>query len=159
MTFSRPFGDGSVHIPARRRCASAGEHYSSLNHVGWRAGGGSCLTSDTRRHLAQRDVAGLSRANMSRPASSLLLQKPPYRDLSTTLAILVKNRNWQWINFQGPVCLSRTFLTSFVASGLIYSAGLILVGIGIVQANTLPAAAGYLVAVGAPLFGLGAMFG
>jgi len=79
--------------------------------------------------------------------------------LSTTLAILVKNRNWQWINFQGPVCLSRTFLTSFVASGLIYSAGLILVGIGIVQANTLPAAAGYLVAVGAPLFGLGAMFG
>lgn len=149
----------------------------------------------------------------------------PYRDLSTTLVILVKNRNWQWINglgvlgalagllgqagiyifqlpsagsfavagyyvatlgtalllgtmlwdtilwpilvnhdetllsFQGPVYLSRTFLPFFVTSGLVYSAGFVLVGIGILQANTLPAAAGYLVAVGAPLFGLGAMFG
>ena len=49
----------------------------------------------------------------------------PYRELSTTLVILVKNRNWQWIN-----------------------------GLGV-----LGAAAGYLIAVGAPLFGLGAMFG
>ena len=27
----------------------------------------------------------------------------PYRDLSSTLAILVKNRNWQWINGLGVV--------------------------------------------------------
>lgn len=149
----------------------------------------------------------------------------PYRDLSTTLAILVKNRHWQWINglgvlgalagllgqagiynfqlpnagsfavagyyvatlgtalllgpmlwdtilwpilvahdesllsFQGPIYRSRTFLPFFVISGLVYSAGFVLVGIGIVQANALPAAAGYLVAIGAPLFGLGPMFG
>ncbi len=149
----------------------------------------------------------------------------PYRQLSTTLAILVKNRNWQWINglgvlgalagllglagvygvqlpnasvsaaigyyiatlgttlllgsmlwdtilwpilekhdesllaFQGPIYSSRTFLPFFIVSGLIYSLGFVLVGIGIVQSNTLPETAGYLVAVGAPLFGLGAMFG
>lgn len=149
----------------------------------------------------------------------------PYGQLSTTLSILVKNRNWQWINalgvlgalagllgqagiyiiqlpnsnwfagigyyvaalgtallvgtmlwdtilwpilvkhdaslldFQGPIYSSKTFLPFFIASGLIYSAGFILVGIGIVQLNILPVAAGYLVAIGAPLFGLGAMFG
>jgi voltage-gated potassium channel Kch len=149
----------------------------------------------------------------------------PYGQLSTTLSILVKNRNWQWINalgvlgalagllgqagiyiiqlpnsnwfagivyyvaalgtallvgtmlwdtilwpilvkhdaslldFQGPIYSSKTFLPFFIASGLIYSAGFILVGIGIVQLNILPVAAGYLIAIGAPLFGLGAMFG
>lgn len=149
----------------------------------------------------------------------------PYGQLSTTLSILVKNRNWQWINalgvlgalagllgqagiyiiqlpnsnwfagigyyvaalgtallvgtmlwdtilwpilvkhdaslldFQGPIYSSKTFLPFFIASGLIYSAGFILVGIGVVQLNILPVAAGYLIAIGAPLFGLGAMFG
>ena len=149
----------------------------------------------------------------------------PYGQLSTTLSILVKNRNWQWINalgvlgalagllgqagiyiiqlpnsnwfagigyyvaalgtallvgtmlwdtilwpilvkhdaslldFQGPIYSSKIFLPFFIASGLIYSAGFILVGIGIVQLNILPVAAGYLIAIGAPLFGLGAMFG
>lgn len=149
----------------------------------------------------------------------------PYQELSTTLAILVKNRHWQWINglgvlaalagllgqagiyifqlplansftvagffvatlgialllgsmlwdtilwpilvkhdetllsFQGPVYQSKTFVPYFVISGLIYSAGFVLVGIGVVQVNILPVVAGFLFAVGAPLFGLGAMFG
>ena len=149
----------------------------------------------------------------------------PYRELSTTLSILVKNRNWVWINalgvigataglmgqagifvfqmehatwvgsagfyiailgttlligtmlwetilwpilvkhqeslldFQGPIYTSKVFLPFFIVAGLIYSLGYILVGIGIVQAAMLPATAGILIAIGAPTFGLGAMFG
>ena len=149
----------------------------------------------------------------------------PYRQLSTTLSILVKNRNWGWINslgvigalagllgqagiyvaqlanpnwpaiagfyiatmgttlligtmlwetvlwpilvkheeslldFSGPIYTSKSVLPFFVTAGLIYSAGYILVGIGIVQAGVLPQATGYLLAIGAPTFGLGSMFG
>jgi hypothetical protein len=149
----------------------------------------------------------------------------PYRKLSTTLSILVKNHNWVWINslgvlgalagllgqagiyvtqmpntnwyaaigfyiatmgttliigtmlwdtvlwpilvkfdesllnFNGPIYSSNTFLPFFIVSGVIYSFGYVLVGIGIVQADVLPRIAGYLVAVGAPIFGFGAIFG
>lgn len=149
----------------------------------------------------------------------------PYRELSTTLSILVKNRNWIWINslgvigalagllgqagifvvqitdinwyvsvgfyvatlgttlligtmlwetilwpilvkheeslldFQGPIYTSKVFFPFFIVAGLIYSLGYILVGIGIIQADVLAPAAGLLLAVGAPTFGLGAMFG
>ena len=149
----------------------------------------------------------------------------PYRELSTTLSILVKNKNWTWINalgvvgamagllgqagiysiqsantntyasfgfyvastgttlligtmlwetilwpilvnyeesllaFRGPIYSSKTFFPFFIAAGLVYSIGYVLVGIGIVQAGILPRFAGILVAFGAPTFGLGAMFG
>jgi hypothetical protein len=149
----------------------------------------------------------------------------PYRDLSTTLSILVRNRNWSWINtlgvlgalagilgqagilaiqayntnvyaivgffiavagttllvgtmlwdtilwpvlyrhaeslleFQGPIYSSRVFLGFFIASGLIFGAGHILVGMGIARAGVLPRTAGIMLAVGAPTFGLGAMSG
>lgn len=149
----------------------------------------------------------------------------PYRDLSTTLAILVKNRNWVWINtlgvigatagllgqagiylfqvpnanwfsvtgfyiavtgtmlligtmlwdtvlmpilvkfdetlldFRGPIYSSRVYLPFFILSGLIYGLGYILVGIGIVQSGSFPTGVGYLIAFGAPTFGLGTMFG
>jgi len=149
----------------------------------------------------------------------------PYRELSTTLSIFVKNRNWIWINslgvmgalagllgqagifviqmtninwyasvgffiatlgttlligtmlwetilwpilikheeslldFQGPIYSSKVFIPFFIVSGLIYSLGYILVGIGIIQADVLSPAAGLLLAVGAPTFGLGSMFG
>jgi hypothetical protein len=149
----------------------------------------------------------------------------PYRQLSTTLSILVENRNWTWINtlgvlgalfallgqagilaaqspgfgwlsltgffiasggtvlligtmlwetilwpilvnhdarlldFQGPIYTSRTFLPFFIFAGLIYSLGYILVGVGIMQASTLPWYGGLLLAIGAPAFGLGSMFG
>lgn len=149
----------------------------------------------------------------------------PYAELSTTLAILVKNRHWTWINglgvfgaltgllgqagilviqmininwytvigfyistagttliigtmlwdtilwpilvnheetmldFSGPIYSSRTFLPFFIVTGLVYSLGYVLIGIGIVQAGLLPSIPGYLIAVGAPTFGLGAMFG
>ena len=149
----------------------------------------------------------------------------PYRELSTTLSILVKNRNWIWINslgvigaiaglmgqagifviqmtningyasvgfyiatlgttlligtmlwetilwpilvkhqeslldFQGPIYTSKVFFPFFIVAGLVYSLGYILVGIGIIQADVLSPTAGLLLAVGAPTFGLGAMFG
>lgn len=149
----------------------------------------------------------------------------PYGKLSDTLAILVENRNWVWINslgaagalfgllgqagiynlqkevaipassygyyiavagttlligtmlwetilwpilvrhdrdllsFQGPFYTSKTFLPFFITAGLIYSAGYILVGIGIIRADILPPLTGYLLAIGAPTFGLGSLFG
>ena len=72
---------------------------------------------------------------------------------------ILVNHDESLLSFQGPVYLSRTFLPFFAISGLIYSAGFVLVGIGVIQANTLPTATGYLIVIGAPLFGLGALFG
>ncbi len=72
--------------------------------------------------------------------------------------ILVKHEE-SLLDFQGPIYSSKTFLPFFIVSSLIYSVGYVLVGIGIFQANVLPRTAGFLLAVGAPTFGLGAMFG
>ena len=149
----------------------------------------------------------------------------PYGDLSTTLALLVRNRHWTWINatgvvgavagavglggihvahgpdpsslvsagflvalagtillvgtmlwdtilwpivvrhdarlldFDGPLYTSRTFLPFFVTAGLVYSAGYVSLGIGVARDGVLPVLAGYGLAFGAPLFGLGSMFG
>ncbi len=149
----------------------------------------------------------------------------PYGKLSSTLAILVENRNWTWINalgalgallgllgqagivvvqievagwavvtgffvasagttlligtmlwetvlwpilvkrdpnllsFQGPIYTSKTFLPFFILSGVIYGVGYVLVGAGLMQAGVLPSMAGLLLMIGAPVFGLGAMFG
>jgi hypothetical protein len=54
---------------------------------------------------------------------------------------------------------SKTFLPFFIVAGLIYSLGYVLVGIGIIQAGILPSLTGYLIAIGAPAFGLGSLFG
>jgi hypothetical protein len=149
----------------------------------------------------------------------------PYAQITSTIAILVKNRNWVWINalgvfgalagllgqagiyvyqqanasgfasigyyiaiagttfligtmlwetilwpiivkqdetlleFQGPIYTSKTFLPFFIAAGLLYSVGYLFVGIGVIQNGIFPCLAGYLMAFGAPLFGLGAAFG
>ncbi len=149
----------------------------------------------------------------------------PYGELSTTLSLLVKNRNWMWINvlgvlgallgllgqpailvaqfeivniigvlgffiasvgtvmligtmlwetvlwpilvrqdaslldFDGPIYRSKTFVPFFIAAGLLYSAGYAMIGASIMRTGVLPETAGMLIAVGAPMFGLGAMFG
>jgi len=149
----------------------------------------------------------------------------PYAKLSTTVSILVRNRNWTWINvlgivgallgllgqasivyfqgnsslwfvfigyyiavagttlligtmiwetvlwplllrhddalldFAGPLYSRRTFIGFFILSGLIFSIGYVLVGAGIMKAGILPWASGLLLAIGAPTFGLGALFG
>jgi hypothetical protein len=63
------------------------------------------------------------------------------------------------LDFQGPIYSSRIFVPFFVTAGLIYSAGYVFVGTGIVYAGMLPRVSGYLIAIGAPTFGLGALFG
>ncbi len=149
----------------------------------------------------------------------------PYRELTSTLSILVSNRNWVWINtagttgalagllgqagilaiqfpnpswsstvgfyvavegttllvgtmlwetvlwpilhrtdksmleLQGPIYSNKAFLSFFIAAGLIFGVGYVLVGVGIAQSGVLPRTAGILIALGAPTFGLGALFG
>lgn len=63
------------------------------------------------------------------------------------------------LDFQGPIYRSTTFVPFFVAAGLVYSLGFILFGTATAQAEILPVWAGIMLAIGAPLFGLGAMFG
>ncbi len=63
------------------------------------------------------------------------------------------------LDFQGPIYQSKSFLPYFIIAGLIYSAGYVLVGAGIMQSGVLPSTGGLLLAIGAPLFGLGSMFG
>lgn len=63
------------------------------------------------------------------------------------------------LDFTGPIYSSKTFLPYFIMAGSVFSLGLLLFGISIVKAGVLPSWGGILMAVGAPLFGLGAMFG
>lgn len=149
----------------------------------------------------------------------------PYGKLTTTLSILVNNRNWVWINtlgvtgalagllgqaailivqapspvwyssvgfyvavtgttllvgtmlwetvlwpilrtadesllnLQGPIYSNRVFLGFFITAGLTFGLGYVLVGIGIVRSGVLPPVPGLLLALGAPTFALGALFG
>ncbi len=149
----------------------------------------------------------------------------PYKELSSTLSILVKNRNWTFVNilgvsgaimglvgqsglyfsqieevgqwgligfvlasigtclllgpmlwdtiiwpilvahdsklldFQGPIYSSKTFLPFFIMSGMLQAAGYVIVGVTTAKAGVHPAAAAWLLGIGSPLFGLGAMFG
>ncbi len=63
------------------------------------------------------------------------------------------------LDFQGPIYTSKTFVPFFVVSGIIYSAGYIILGIAMVKSGVFPSWASIMLAVGAPLFGLGSMFG
>ena len=77
----------------------------------------------------------------------------------TILWPILAKQDESLLEFQGPIYTSKTFLPFFIAAGLLYSVGYVFVGVGIIQAGMLPRLAGYLLAVGAPLFGLGAAFG
>jgi hypothetical protein len=77
----------------------------------------------------------------------------------TILWPILVRENASLLDFQGPIYTSRIFLPFFIFAGLIYGLGYILVGIGIIQAGVLPGIAGLLIAIGAPTFGLGSMFG
>ncbi len=63
------------------------------------------------------------------------------------------------LSFTGPVYQSKVVLPFFIIAGLIYSLGYVMVGVGIIQTGVLPRLAGIFLAVGAPSFGLGPMFG
>jgi hypothetical protein len=77
----------------------------------------------------------------------------------TVLWPIIVEHDRDLLNFNGPLYQSKTFVLFFVSSGLIYSLGYILVGAGIMQTDILPWMGGLLLAVGAPTFGLGSMFG
>ena len=149
----------------------------------------------------------------------------PYNELDTTLSILVKNKNWVFLNivgvsgsiiallglvgiymkgaetfgflgnigfllafigtvlltgallwdtiiwpilvkidpsildFQGPIYSSKTFVPFFIISGVIYALGYISFGIALAKSPLFPSWPSLMIAVGAPLFGLGSMFG
>lgn len=72
--------------------------------------------------------------------------------------ILVK-QDESLLAFSGPIYQSKTFLPFFISAGALYAVGYVLVGIGIIQGDILPQIAGILLAVGAPAFALGPMFG
>ncbi|HKJ26242.1 MAG TPA: hypothetical protein VJ965_01270, partial [Anaerolineales bacterium] len=63
------------------------------------------------------------------------------------------------LDFTGPLYTSKTFVPYFILAGLVYAVGYVLFGIALTRSGQFPVLSGWLLAVGAPLFGLGAMFG
>ena len=63
------------------------------------------------------------------------------------------------LDFQGPIYSSITFVPYFIISGVIYSLGYVVLGVAMVKSGIYPVWVSVFIAVGAPLFGLGAMFG
>lgn len=63
------------------------------------------------------------------------------------------------LDFDGPIYSSPAFLPFFATSGLLWGLGYALFASRIARAEVLPSVAAWLVCVGAPLFGLGALFG
>jgi hypothetical protein len=63
------------------------------------------------------------------------------------------------LDFQGPIYSNKTFLLFFIISGIIYSLGYLILGIAMAKSGAYPLWGSMMIAVGAPLFGLGSMFG
>jgi hypothetical protein len=63
------------------------------------------------------------------------------------------------LDFSGPIYTSKVFVPYFVTAGLVYALGYVLFGIAIARSGMLSSWGGVLLAVGAPLFGMGALFG
>jgi len=77
----------------------------------------------------------------------------------TVLWPLLVNHDPTLLDFSGPIYSSKTFVPFFIVAGLVYALGYILFGLAISKSGLFPAWSGIMLAVGAPLFGLGAMFG
>lgn len=63
------------------------------------------------------------------------------------------------LDFQGPIYTSTTFVPYFIISGAIYSLGYAILGVAVAQSGYFPVWGGVLITIGAPLFGLGSLFG
>jgi hypothetical protein len=72
---------------------------------------------------------------------------------------ILANHDASLLDFNGPIYTSKTFVPFFIIAGMIYSAGYLLLGIVLAKSGIYPAWSSILVAVGAPLFGLGALLG
>jgi hypothetical protein len=77
----------------------------------------------------------------------------------TVIWPILANHDPSLLDFQGPIYASRTFLPFFITAGLVYSVGYLLFGLAIANSPFIPAGAGWLLAAGGPLFGLGPLFG
>ena len=63
------------------------------------------------------------------------------------------------LDFTGPIYTSKTFLPFFIFSVILYAAGHIIFGLALANSSIYPQWAGHLLAWGALLFAVGAMFG
>ena len=63
------------------------------------------------------------------------------------------------LDFQGPIYTSKIFLPFFIFAGIIYSLGYVILAIALAKSGVYPYWGCIMIAVGAPLFGLGSMFG
>jgi hypothetical protein len=63
------------------------------------------------------------------------------------------------LDFQGPIYISKTFFSFFIIAGIIYAIGYVLLGITLAKSGVYPYWGSIMIAVGAPLFGLGNLFG
>ena len=61
--------------------------------------------------------------------------------------------------FDGPIYTSKTFLPYFIGAGSVYSLGYLLLGLRMAKTGVNPYWGSLLIAIGAPLFGLGPMLG
>jgi hypothetical protein len=77
----------------------------------------------------------------------------------TILWPILTNHDASLLDFNGPIYTSKTFVPFFVLAGLVYSIGYVVLGVVLAQSGVYPSWSSILLAVGAPLFGLGAMFG
>lgn len=77
----------------------------------------------------------------------------------TVLWPILARQDPSLLDFTGPIYSSKTFLPFFISAGVIYAIGYVLFGVATARAAVLPSAAGILIAIGAPLFALGSMFG
>jgi hypothetical protein len=72
---------------------------------------------------------------------------------------ILANFDPSMLDFNGPIYMSKTFVPFFIISGIIYSVGYIMLGFAMAKTGLFPNLAGYLLAIGAPLFGFGSMLG
>jgi hypothetical protein len=63
------------------------------------------------------------------------------------------------LSFQGPIYTSKTFVPFFIFIGILIALGYVLLGISLAQSGVFPYWGTLMITVGAPLFGMGSMFG
>jgi hypothetical protein len=63
------------------------------------------------------------------------------------------------LDFDGPIYKSPAFVPFFISAGLLWATGMAMFGAATYRAEELPRWGGLLIAVGAPLFGLGSLVG
>jgi len=63
------------------------------------------------------------------------------------------------LDFNGPIYPNKLFLGFFITAGLLYAVGYLWFGIALYNSEYFPNLVGLILAIGAPLFGLGPLFG